>query len=193
MNAFADRWGELAWTFISCLRCLQQVVRLDLPAPPKECYVFICDWRRTWAPSRWISFQLYDLTLQKVNNTLSYGHDNSKSFFFSSYIQQKKQLAHCKYLTGCLRYQGLMLKERMIKMQARVQTSHMNFGKNILAQRRHCILNVLLPFNIITHCYKKIHTISQKEIALLHKCSMSGIYLSRQWAVNVMLRHAFSD
>lgn len=81
-------------------------------------------------------------------------------------------------------------------MQACVQTSHINFGKNILAQRRHCILNVLLPVHIITHCYKNSHNVTSRNhtIALIFHASGPGHYISRQWAVNVILYHTlFSD
>lgn len=86
-------------------------------------------------------------------------------------------------------------------MQACIQISHINYGKNILAQRRHCILNVCLPptpHPIITTLLQKPHNVTQKtpqKITLLLKCSMAIISLSRELAVNGILHHGslFSD
>lgn len=51
-------------------------------------------------------------------------------------------------------------------MQACIQISHINYGKNILAQRTHCILNVCLPpapHPIITTLLQKPHNVTPKK------------------------------
>ena len=76
----------------------------------------------------------------------------------------------------------------MIKIQACVQTSHINFGKRILAERTHCVLNVLLPLNTITHCYKNPHNVRTKiSLWLIFTTSITDF--SRQEAVNATLHH----
>ena len=87
-SAFADRWGELAWTFISCLLGCNRWSGLTFPR--KLINVMsssLIEREREPPPDR--SF----FSFMASESTLSYGHDNSESFFPSV---QQKQLDHCK-------------------------------------------------------------------------------------------------
>ena len=180
---------EVNWTFNSCLLGCNRWSELTSLHDLKKCFhVFISDWKRMWAPPDRSFFNFMALHSRRWVILFHMDMITLNLVFFFFFLIPLKQLDHCKYLTGCLWYQGLVLKERMIKIQACVQTSHINFGKRILAERTHCVLNVLLPLNTITHCYKNPHNVRTKiSLWLIFTTSITDF--SRQEAVNATLHH----